>query len=300
MKICRWNCRKSVTGLFPFLTICKKNRTAIRIGWIMVHYLTGSWAGMAIQPRNGRFLYGVPAYLYGRKVFGCCYFYQSIQYGVMVRLSGYLLNRWMRKNGIPFTPGSNGSRWRRGWAYKERSRNRDLLHDGIGDTIRVSLSEDPEKEIPVARKLVEHVEERKGALVLKKNKDVPFTVKTRRDSKPVANIGGNNQPVLISFRTVGQTGIEESCVPDFFLSGGSATGSIFRFIRFNCKLFLLGRTGKGLSLFSTGRIAHLITVDSSISFTIDQNWVLPRKCESNETGYFYCPFAKKKWKVLTR
>src|SRR5690606_15718586 len=36
-----------------------------------------------------------------------------------------------------------------------------LLLDGIGDTIRVSLSEDPEAEIPVARKLLEHVEKRK-------------------------------------------------------------------------------------------------------------------------------------------
>src|SRR5512133_1418712 len=30
-----------------------------------------------------------------------------------------------------------------------------LLHDGIGDTIRVSLSEDPEKEIPVGRKIAD-------------------------------------------------------------------------------------------------------------------------------------------------
>ena len=32
-----------------------------------------------------------------------------------------------------------------------------LLTDGIGDTIRVSLSEDPEAEIPVARKLVNYI-----------------------------------------------------------------------------------------------------------------------------------------------
>ncbi|MEA4981170.1 MAG: (E)-4-hydroxy-3-methylbut-2-enyl-diphosphate synthase, partial [Paludibacter sp.] len=32
-----------------------------------------------------------------------------------------------------------------------------LLHDGIGDTIRVSLSEEPEAEIPVARQLVDHI-----------------------------------------------------------------------------------------------------------------------------------------------
>ena len=32
-----------------------------------------------------------------------------------------------------------------------------LLADGLGDTIRVSLSEDPEAEIPVARKLVDYI-----------------------------------------------------------------------------------------------------------------------------------------------
>ncbi len=37
-----------------------------------------------------------------------------------------------------------------------------LLADGVGDTIRVSLSEAPEAEIPVARKLVDHVMRRGG------------------------------------------------------------------------------------------------------------------------------------------
>ena len=34
-----------------------------------------------------------------------------------------------------------------------------LLHEGLGDTIRVSLSEPPENEVPVARLLIEHVEQ---------------------------------------------------------------------------------------------------------------------------------------------
>ena len=37
-----------------------------------------------------------------------------------------------------------------------------LLSEGIGDTIRVSLSEDPELEIPVARKLVDYITAREG------------------------------------------------------------------------------------------------------------------------------------------
>ena len=37
-----------------------------------------------------------------------------------------------------------------------------LLIDGIGDTIRVSLTEKPENEIPFAKRLVEIVTNRKG------------------------------------------------------------------------------------------------------------------------------------------
>lgn len=44
-----------------------------------------------------------------------------------------------------------------------------LLLDGIGDTIRVSLSEDPECEIPVARAILDHVDE-----VSKADKDYQF------------------------------------------------------------------------------------------------------------------------------
>ena len=41
-----------------------------------------------------------------------------------------------------------------------------LLADGIGDTIRVSLSEAPEAEIPVARHLVDYITKREGHLVI--------------------------------------------------------------------------------------------------------------------------------------
>ena len=41
-----------------------------------------------------------------------------------------------------------------------------MLADGIGDTVRVSLSEAPEAEIPVARKLVDYVLRRDGAMMI--------------------------------------------------------------------------------------------------------------------------------------
>ncbi len=61
-----------------------------------------------------------------------------------------------------------------------------LLAVGIGDTIRISLTEDPEKEIPVARKLLKYLEGRGGA-----------SDPQPRISRPVRNIGGEQVPVVI-------------------------------------------------------------------------------------------------------
>ena len=49
-----------------------------------------------------------------------------------------------------------------------------LLSDGLGDTIRVSLSEAPEAEIPVARKLVDYI--------LARENHPSFPEKNRRNS----------------------------------------------------------------------------------------------------------------------
>lgn len=74
-----------------------------------------------------------------------------------------------------------------------------LLADGIGDTIRVSLSEEPEAEIPVARHLVDYVTQRAGHTVIPAEPYSGFDWlrPERRATKAVANIGGNNVPVVV-------------------------------------------------------------------------------------------------------
>jgi (E)-4-hydroxy-3-methylbut-2-enyl-diphosphate synthase len=74
-----------------------------------------------------------------------------------------------------------------------------LLEDGIGDTIRVSLTEDPEFEIPVCRDLVRRYQastspEKPSRLNLPYS---PFEYK-RRISDPVLQIGGLHVPVVIA------------------------------------------------------------------------------------------------------
>ena len=57
-----------------------------------------------------------------------------------------------------------------------------LLADGIGDTIRVSLTEAPENEIPVARLLADHFRERPGTFEVKHPERYSPTVYRRRSS----------------------------------------------------------------------------------------------------------------------
>ena len=79
-----------------------------------------------------------------------------------------------------------------------------LLADGIGDTIRVSLSEDPEAELPVARKLVDYILEREGHRPIDAVMAPGFDAVAleRRATRVVENIGGSNPPVVISDRRI--------------------------------------------------------------------------------------------------
>lgn len=110
-----------------------------------------------------------------------------------------------------------------------------LLEDGIGDTVRVSLTEDPEFEIPVARALVERYNSRRnhapvpelpalrvqsaGSIVLESGGDFPYSPfeYKRRASRVVANIGGHEVPrVIADF-----SGVEKLSAASFFAVGYS-------------------------------------------------------------------------------
>ena len=85
-----------------------------------------------------------------------------------------------------------------------------LLEDGIGDTIRVSLTEDPELEIPVCRDIVKRYEYNgqsatgneqlptaNSQLPTARLPYSPFEYK-RRETFPVSNIGGKQVPVVVA------------------------------------------------------------------------------------------------------
>ncbi|RYF89671.1 MAG: 1-hydroxy-2-methyl-2-(E)-butenyl 4-diphosphate synthase, partial [Chitinophagaceae bacterium] len=75
-----------------------------------------------------------------------------------------------------------------------------LLEDGIGDTIRVSLTEDPEFEIPVCKDIVKRYEDMPADTVSSGNVRLaysPFEYR-RRESNEVKNIGARNVPVVVA------------------------------------------------------------------------------------------------------
>lgn len=92
-----------------------------------------------------------------------------------------------------------------------------LLADGIGDTIRVSLTEEPEAEIPVARKLVQ---------LFPRNKTTSFPeiyrlrnpfVHEQRQSIAIGRTGHPHPPVVIGDYDLAAIGsIQQQAEPDFY------------------------------------------------------------------------------------
>lgn len=75
-----------------------------------------------------------------------------------------------------------------------------LLEDGLGDTVRVSLTEEPEAEAPVAKALVDRYLNREGHETIETIVDYPihpFEHKKRSTTK-VVNIGNDNLPRVVA------------------------------------------------------------------------------------------------------
>lgn len=207
----------------PFLNICKENHTAIRIG---VNH--GSLSDR-IMSRYGDTPEGI--------VESCMEFLRicvaenfrnvviSIKASntvVMVK-SVRLLVEQMDKEGMSFplhlgvTEAGDGEDGR----IKSALGIGALLADGLGDTIRVSLSEAPEAEIPVARKLVDYIVQRENHPYIPgaEAPEFNYTNPSRRVTQAVGNIGGDNLPVVISTRLDGNLEVSEQFKPDYIYCG---------------------------------------------------------------------------------
>lgn len=84
-----------------------------------------------------------------------------------------------------------------------------LLREGIGDTIRVSLSEEPEAELPVARKIMDYIDLMATAASVEAPRAGRFRLGKgmRRMSREIGAVGGSRLPVVPAVD--GLTGLKE-------------------------------------------------------------------------------------------
>ena len=190
--------------LTPFIQICKENHTAVRIG---VNH--GSLSDR-IMSRYGDTPEGiVESCMEFLRIFKKHNFNDiviSIKASntvVMVR-SVRLLVAEMEKEGMnhPLHLGVTEAGEGEDGRIKSAVGIGALLNDGIGDTIRVSLSEEPECEIPVAKYLARYIRQKKGHIIVpaETSKNFDYLRPERRKTKAVENIGGENVPVVIATR----------------------------------------------------------------------------------------------------
>ena len=120
-----------------------------------------------------------------------------------------------------------------------------LLADGLGDTIRVSLSEEPEAEIPVAKTLVDYISSRPPlnvdtAILPDWNEYTNLSYNDRKNSIAIGKLaGGGNLPIVLSNATPSNSG--DSTKADYYISDSgaitNAQGAImkdFNYVELDC------------------------------------------------------------------
>lgn len=188
--------------LVPLISICKENKTAMRIGTnhgslsdrIMSRY-GDSAIGMVESALE--FLRICREQDYHDIVLSM----KSSNTQVVVQAYRLLVNK-MQEEGMnyPLHLGVTEAGEAEDGRIKSAVGIGTLLEDGLGDTVRVSLTEEPEFEIPIAEELVKRYDNRSGHEAIEsitKNSLTPFEYK-RRKTTEVLNIGGKNTPIVMA------------------------------------------------------------------------------------------------------
>ncbi|CAN5896952.1 (E)-4-hydroxy-3-methylbut-2-enyl-diphosphate synthase [soil metagenome] len=189
----------------PLVKICREHGTAMRIGTnhgslsdrIMSRY--GDTANGMVESAM-EFLRIARSEDYHQIVLSM----KSSNPQVMVQAYRLLINHMMNEFGecyplhLGVTEAGDGEDGR----IKSAVGIGTLLEDGIGDTIRVSLTEDPELEIPVCKDLVKRYANRQPVNYnmvpsFDKLPYDPFQYK-KRESIVITNIGGKHVPVVVA------------------------------------------------------------------------------------------------------
>ncbi len=256
--------------LIPLIAICKENKTAIRIG---VNH--GSLSDR-IMSRYGDTPEGMVEscmeflHVFIENDFKDIVISMKTSNTIVMTQSVRMLIERMNKEGLSFplhlgvTEAGDGEDGR----IKSAVGIGTLLSDGIGDTIRVSLSEDPEFEIPVAKKLVSYISERVNHPEIKAelNKEFDLLSVDKRNTYSVENIGGDNLPIVISDRTKGNFEFDVHFMPDYIYVGESLPEKAPRSIPIIVDVKGYNDESKTYPLFRVEDLKRIDSVDAKVKF----------------------------------
>ena len=221
-------------ALLPFIAVCREHHTAVRLG---VNH--GSLSDR-IMSRYGNTAAGmVESVMEFLRVFVQEGFLEVVismkasNVVVMVEAVRRLVDAMDREDmHFPLHLGVTEAGFGEDGRIKSAVGIGALLAEGLGDTIRVSLSEEPELEVPVARKLVDYITSRKGHDTITGDYAEGYDplCPMRRESVTVDDrIGGNRPPVVIaSYRPDELDGADLQ--PDFYYSGDGLIDGMHQFL----------------------------------------------------------------------
>ena len=221
-------------ALLPFIALCREHHTAVRLG---VNH--GSLSDR-IMSRYGNTAAGmVESVMEFLRVFVDEEFIDVVismkasNVAVMVEAVRRLVDAMDREDmHFPLHLGVTEAGFGEDGRIKSAVGIGTLMAEGLGDTIRVSLSEDPELEVPVARKLVDYITARDGHDLIEGEycEDYDPLCPTRRKSVTVDGLIGGTMPpmVIASYRPDEIDGA--SVLPDFYYSGDGMIDGMHRFL----------------------------------------------------------------------
>jgi (E)-4-hydroxy-3-methylbut-2-enyl-diphosphate synthase len=121
---------------------------------------------------------------------------------VMVQAYRYLVHRMMEeKMNFPIHLGVTEAGNEEDGIIKSAAGNGALLYDGIGDTIRVSLTDEPENEIPIAKEIVEYAKTFQNHEPIDEVENWPLNPfeYQKREVRQVKIFGGKNLPMVMGY-----------------------------------------------------------------------------------------------------
>ncbi|MBN2212682.1 MAG: (E)-4-hydroxy-3-methylbut-2-enyl-diphosphate synthase [Bacteroidales bacterium] len=194
---------KRIRDLFvPLIRTCKKHHTAIRIG---VNH--GSLSERIVSRYGDTPLGMAESAMEFLRICIAESFYDIVlsmkasNTLIMVQATRLLVHLMMKENMIfPLHLGVTEAGEGEDGRIKSAVGIGSLLAEGIGDTIRISLTEEPECEIPVANKMINHLAEKINQKPVNPFAAIPVNPfeYNRRQTSPVQKIGGSNPPVVVS------------------------------------------------------------------------------------------------------